>query len=302
MGAAWRPPYTLNAVPVYFNPGTLAANGFNVDSFRQSLIDAISLWNEESQSNLNLGYAGDTTATDNIPGAVVVINQDSWFCSDNALAKSWYVNPPAYQTTNGNVTRVFLRDSCTFALRQWVPGGPTPGTSEISYEAVLTHELGHAVFAMPDRYSGACWPDVPNSIMFSYGRPAATRHLYPIDINSARALNGTASGRSHSVESANLYSWGSVAWINPSTNTSFTPVVAERGSFGGNVHMLDSRADSLSGVFRQGDQGGWTTNNPPSNTTPQYHPASVAFSTFGEVIGVWPTSCTEAFDCQLGWA
>ena len=44
------------SIPVYFSPGTLAANNFDPDIFRESLIDAIATWREESMSSANLYF------------------------------------------------------------------------------------------------------------------------------------------------------------------------------------------------------------------------------------------------------
>lgn len=63
-------------IPVYFNPGTLAANGFSVAGFRGELNDAMATWNEESQGQYDLVFGGDTAWTTEQENSIVVLHQD----------------------------------------------------------------------------------------------------------------------------------------------------------------------------------------------------------------------------------
>jgi len=66
------------SVPVYMNPGTLAANGLDVDEARDALRAALALWNEETTANVQLYYAGDVAWTGEHPGSLLVVFQDHW--------------------------------------------------------------------------------------------------------------------------------------------------------------------------------------------------------------------------------
>ena len=50
---------TQTRLPVYFNAASLSGTTYNVNHLRESLIHAVDVWNEESQSRTLLYYAGD---------------------------------------------------------------------------------------------------------------------------------------------------------------------------------------------------------------------------------------------------
>ncbi len=60
------------SIPVYFNPANIAANGFDENAFRNTMLNAMAVWNEESRGDIDMYYAGDTTETVGIAGAILV--------------------------------------------------------------------------------------------------------------------------------------------------------------------------------------------------------------------------------------
>ena len=68
---SWTCQWQANVVPVYFNPGLLAAHGYDVDGYRQQMINALAIWNQEANADLRLSYGGDTDQG-TIGGAIVV--------------------------------------------------------------------------------------------------------------------------------------------------------------------------------------------------------------------------------------
>ncbi len=300
-GLPWRPPGALNVVPIYWNPGTLAANGFNVNAFRNSFLNAVALWNEESHANLQLLYMGDTSSTNPIAGAIVVKNINQLACGSGLLGLTQWPGGYSYLRDASPLVSMVLQDSCSGAVRPWVPG-QVPGNF-FSYEAVLAHELGHAVFDLPDRYAGACAPVLQDTIMFSYGRATAALHLYPVDVNTARARNGNLGfGRPYASDTADLgvtFSGRTTLLAGSTIDARMTPAIASRFPSSDLVAVV---ADQFVGRPFSGVPGSWTAQPVTINPTGFYSQPAVAFSEFGETLATWNTSCTAASDCSVSWA
>lgn len=69
-GCSWAPG---TSIPVWINVGPVASYGLNEDAFRVTMLNAMAVWAEESGANLDLYYAGDTTAQVGVPNAITII-------------------------------------------------------------------------------------------------------------------------------------------------------------------------------------------------------------------------------------
>jgi hypothetical protein len=66
-----------SSIPVLFNAGAIASYGYDPDAFLNSVLNAMSVWNEEAGANLDLYYGGTTTLQVGTPNAITVIGTAS---------------------------------------------------------------------------------------------------------------------------------------------------------------------------------------------------------------------------------
>ncbi len=161
------------------NPGTLSANGHDVSAVRDALMASLTIWNEESSADITLHYAGDVTWTSAQPGSVLVRFQNTWVCpGDNG----WYGKAfPMSCRTTGSIVHIMLQE-CDGTPRPWTTDAVTSGDG-ISFQAVLAHEIGHAAFGFPD----IATPPGDTVMWYTSGPNFnSSRHLYTVDINTAR--------------------------------------------------------------------------------------------------------------------
>lgn len=285
-------------VAVYFNPGTLASNGFSVARFRSALIQSLAVWNEESTSQVDLFYAGDTTSTSGIANAVVVNHQNVWTCLDNAFAKAfWAPSGDCRSSSAGPIVHVILRDSCTNAVRNWRTTWPGPaGSGGIHYESVMVHEIGHTL-SMPDVVTAT---GVMNA---TAGEHAANLHLYPIDMASAQiTTDGWTQRRPRTALSSNngvTFGASSVVPLGFSATSPSLSPAADVGLRSGVFEMVFGQ-----GVTRRGTHGSWSVIDQPPNAGvgAVNHWVSTAHSDFGETLYAWPTGCNRTAHCAIAWA
>lgn len=186
LGCTWSSP----TIPVRYNAGTAAANGFNATRFHDELIDAGAIWNEEAMAAYDLTFGATTSATSESPGVATVVNQNLWSCMDNTSAKAFGPGAGASCGSTGTIIRMIMQDSCNPGTpRQWKTGWPGSTyhsfglSGAVGYEFVATHELGHTLglpVPSPDQVSwsllvgtqaiGICIPTT--EILSKYSRAA----------------------------------------------------------------------------------------------------------------------------------
>jgi hypothetical protein len=299
LGCTWTASSpTVSRVAVYFNPGTLAANGFAVDRFRAALLDAMAVWNEESRSQIDLYYAGDTTMTSGIANAIVINHQNVWTCADNALAKAFYAGAGSCRTpAAGPIVHVILQDSCTATTRPWKTTWPGAGGSGgYYYESVLTHELGH-MLSMPDVVS------TTGTMNGVYTEHASTLHLYPIDQASALITgDGLTHRRPRTAASTDAgVTFGAQSLISGLFSAT-SPSLASANDLGLRASIWEMGLSST--AVRRGTHGSWTTITSPPNggfgSASEW--VSVSHASGGQTVLAWPTNCNNTAHCQIAWA
>ncbi|MFZ5441926.1 MAG: hypothetical protein ACOZQL_18115 [Myxococcota bacterium] len=286
-------------VPIRYLPGTAAANGFDADAFREELIDAMAQWNEESQSRMNMRFAGDTT-NGAIQGSVVVRNQDVWACADNTSAKAFGFGGSVCESSSLEVAMI-MRDSCApNTPRQWRvgwPGGQFDSWGlggRTSYEAVAVHELGHMI-GLPD-VRGAL------GVMGNPSTHATLRILHELDINSARAQFGEP--------------WRLIATSSSSDGINFSPATSfacQRTTIPPGIGSQDTGPKQLRmthGNSRTNDIDIWmgrlnwwsTHPEPPLANGNAWRWTSTASSPKGVSVVAWVSDCPLNGDCAIGTA
>lgn len=302
LGCAWNGPN----VDVYFNPGTIAANGFSVSEFRGEMLDAMALWNAQHQADYDFVYIADTSSQKKT-GAVVVNHQDIWSCMDNNSAKAFFAGAgPPCETSKPHV-RVILQDSCNPGVtRNWTTGWPpnplqTLGlTGWVGYEFALVHELGH-MLSLPDAFPPPP-PALPAGVMCCVGSHGSFLHLAPIDIESVRSLAGNTTRRPHTIWSTTGATWSSPTLLS-STPTASPPDLDGNlpGGFG---PIRAAFWDPLfrSTQMREGTDSSWTTMPSASPAFDVDATAAIANSQFAETMVVWLDDCDGNTLCDIEWA
>lgn len=290
---------------VWSNPGTIAANGFSVDQFRLELQAAISTWNEESQTPGPIQYAGDTSSTVPIPGAILVTHQNTWACTNNTSAKAFWsghgscaTDPPAPNFI------MIMQDSCNPGTpRMWRAGWPGPSVHDpwglagtMPYEGVATHELGHTL-GMFD-FAGSA------GVMNPSGAHTAHLHLYPNDVQQLRGVEGTTFLRPHTIDSANGSSWTSspLAATPSSMVSSLVPAIGGQMPGANAMRISMGEAWLRYAPVRTGAPGAWSSHAAASAVLDVDSWVSVATSDFGELLVVWVDDCTGTNSCNIDWA
>ncbi|MBK8172339.1 MAG: hypothetical protein IPK60_18620 [Sandaracinaceae bacterium] len=298
--AQWSPTYcawSSHSVPVYFKPGTLAANGFNVTNFREAFADALAVWNEESGANVDLYYAGETTASVPTPGRIIVSHGDDGSCADPLLAVTSL--PGSGDCSGGGVfIQMILKDPCTHAVRPWVTTWPgsTAGGGFI-YEGSLIHELGHAL-GLPD-------VTTQHGVMHGWALEAgAGLHLYTDDGLTVQQQMGLTTRNPATISSTNATSFGAPSLL-ASYFSSQGPTVtaASDGVSPFRIGVWD-QIWQLAGAS-SGNHGSWTgMTSPPNGYIGSIHdPVSISRSNSdNEVILAWPSDCHTETHCDIRWA
>ncbi|HMO55589.1 MAG TPA: hypothetical protein PJ994_13870, partial [Tepidiformaceae bacterium] len=181
-------------VPVYFIPGTLAANGFNIDQARETLLNALAIVNEESGAHVDLYYAGDAGDVPFIANALTVRFQDTGVCCPIQPCPDGMMNNNPLgrgDTRNcgseGSGVAIMLRN-CDGTVRDWRTSF-SPGVG-VMFEGVLVHEIVHAVFGILHAPTGSNSVMVPAYLQDAHN---AFRHLFTIDANTIELRAGLSS-------------------------------------------------------------------------------------------------------------
>lgn len=290
--------WTNRSIPVLFNAGTAAANGFFPERFRDELINAMAMWNEESQSGLDFLYAGDTTQSQ-VTGNVVVRHQDTWACVDNTSAKAFW--PGSGNCAAGAPEIVMImQDSCNPGTqRQWRTGWPGSTFQAwglggaMGYEHVAGHELGH-MLGFPD---AGPYP----AVMCCNNRHTSFRMLYPIDINTARRWYGTPARFVATATTTDGLSLSGVS-MPICKRTTLPPSLTSFPSSTQPLRMSLSESSTRFAQMQQGTHATWTTHPSEGDAADAHKWTSVSSSTYGETLVVWPINCDNNVGCDIRWA
>jgi hypothetical protein len=290
---------TLPCVPtgdvqrVYFNPGDLAAEGYDVALFRQSLIRAIAVWNEESHSRRRLVFDGDTTANSLLaPNTIVVSHTTANFRSPSVLAFTSVHNftPNGFMGTcgAGTAVAVFLRQG----LGTSTPTIPwtthwTNGT-KWSYEAIMIHELGHAAYGFGHTANGAPLGVMTPDIVLSspIGRHL---HLYKVDWDSAIQRGGLTLRSQATRLRSDFAGWSSSTELYGPPTTVGPGISWYTGPSQFVVTASPRTVPPSPAALRAGSAGGpwFSLSNAAVHPTDRNTWWSVAVSNFGEIVAVW---------------
>ncbi len=290
--------WTTSDIDVYFNEGTIAANGFSPSGFREATIDAMATWNEEGQADYDLLFAGITTSNRK-SNAIVIRNEDIGGCGDNSAARAFYPLGGSCGAWRPYVI-AFMKDSCApHPTRQWVEHYPNPWHSagiagQTGYEGAMTHELGHML--------GFDHPVGVDSVMCCPGTPATFLRLFPIDIASTRAVFGNTGRRPHTAWSSTGSSWSAPSIL--STSASSSPPALDGNLPSGSGPLRAAFWDPLwrNVAVREGTHALWSSMSSASVPFDVDAGASIANSDFGETMVVWLDDCDGTFACDVEWA
>lgn len=286
------------SVPVYFNPDHLAANGFQVRDVRDALQNALAMWNEESRGNLDLYYAGDTAVSGYINGAINVQFTDTQgLCPQDQFVGAWanWADGGTGDCPHGTNILVPLRDPCTLQVKHLTTGWQTPATFA-TFEMIFAHELGHAAQGFPDQ--GSTVYGIMNN-QASAAHAASWIHLYPIDQASVVAHNGLSGRWASTASSADGgLTWGNVAHT-PRRSTA-SPMLASTNDSTRPLRMGIWDTFYTYDALYQGNHGNWAQMLGPQGFTVN-HWMSVARSSSGPLVVVWPMGCTQSTYCSIRW-
>lgn len=294
---------------VWLDPSGFTADGWTntrVDQLEGTLLRAINVWNEESNSRRTIEYGGRGGPKGRATGPqdTFVVGRPVYSCGPGGYTqygRATYVYTGTSVCTTLRDLELFLRTCPTFG-----PSVPTPfafywpGATEVSMEAVLIHELGHALFGFDDQYA----PNAPRGIMWGtiYPGPIGARlHLYRADQDTA--IFGAASGEGIGLTLASTATWlidSSNSWVGTSPAilgtpvTTFGPSLATRHSNSGyyNSALLLRTTRDVGYRFDLGAPTGWTNlasiNDPYLSTAQVQHSwTGAAYSRYDEVTGAW---------------
>lgn len=323
--APCRVPDTVTSVRVYFDRGDLPMD--QVAAYKASLLRAIAVWNEESRGQRVLRFI-DTAAPKNPlidqvvvthlndPNLVPIASSDT-FCHLNPNAHAYTRQPGASGAfcDNGRIIYVLLGRCDGLGSRNYKPGwvvntSTMLGVGDLSYEAVLIHELGHACFG---------FPDIPDrtGVMYAYilpGEASSHLHLYYIDQNSAISSPGATTNHEFTRTLTDTAAWFGMENEYLPTGTasfplSFGPGLAARLPTDTVDTVQVATAGRNAFTFRHGSPGAW---NPTGSIVPPSYPAGyagpappppalwvrVAVSAYGEVVAAWP-ECNDLDHCRV---
>jgi hypothetical protein len=279
--------YPGRSIPVYFNPANISANGFDPNAFRNTMLNALAVWNEESRGDIDMYYAGDTTVTTNIPGGILVqfwntlgtctMPGQGW---DAVLANTGIPAGSDCSTTGGAMS-VGLRSVCTGIARPWVTTWATP--SQFQLEGVLVHELGHA---MSHAHSA-----IADSVMVpAYTTTAGNLHLYPIDENTVVGREGTTARHAGTLQSGLGTLWGPVS-TSVARSTSTSPAIAIGTTTTTPFRLGIWNAITLAEEVSLGNHGAWGSVSAVPQPESVTEWVSLSTSSFGELLAAWPSAC-----------
>ncbi len=294
---------------VWLDPSGFTADGWTptrVDQLEGTLLRAISVWNEESNSRRTIIYGGRGAPKGRAVGPqdTFVVGRATYSCAPGGYTQygraSFTYTGTSFCTTPRDL-ELFLRTCPTFP-----PSVPTPfvfywpGPTEVSAEAVLIHELGHALFGFDDQYA----PNLSRGVMWGTLNPGpigARLHLYRADQDTA--IFGAVSGEAIGATLSRTATWllnSSNAWVGASPGilntpaTTFGPALATRHSNSGyynSAALLRSTRD-VGYRFDLGAPSAWTSlaaiNDSYLSTAQVQHSwTGVAYSRYDEVTGAW---------------
>lgn len=287
------------SVPVYFNPANLTAAGYDVALVREAMLNAMAIVNEESQSRVDLYYAGDTNLETITPGIVINFNT-TWWCPpapetpDNPLAK-------AFGCGGNGVIRFFMND-CDGTARTWMTNHSTPNAN-LMWDAVAVHELLHISHGFPDRYVS---PTEQDSVMFSYAGPHNNmRHLYPIDVDSAMAQAGQTTRRPRyaTASNATATTFGGVVHVDSSTSSNYGASVDWRYVNGGTADLLFGFPQSNPREARLRQGNGVDVARPGGMSGTSFIGMDMAVDPAnGTILVAWLGRCVRNTHCPVNWA
>lgn len=283
-----------------------------VNQLEGTIIRAINVWNEETNSQRKLVYAGRAVKGQALSAQETLVQGAStWLCTSGGNS-AW---GRAESLTPSGVDCMGARTLVLFLLTCPAPHAASPftfywpGASEVSAEAVLIHELGHAAFGFDDQYS----PNPSRGVMWGTLNPGPLGerlHLYRADQDTAiygatiaKAM-GVTTGRTAAWQLNNLNAWiGASPTFLPSHATTFGPALATRHSNSGfyNSAMLLRSTRDVGYTFDTGGSSGWTSLGGMNNfflTSAQVQHSWVgdAYSRYDEALGAWSECGDMPFD------
>lgn len=294
-------------IPVRYNAGTAAAAGFDPNKFLGDLIDAMGTWNAEAMANYDLVYDGTTSATGHTANRINVINSNNGGCMTGNLAANASVALSGNCAPLGGKIEMHMVNACNPSQpRQWFVGwAPLPThtqgiTGATSYEAVMTHELGH-MFGLNDVPLGTAGPGIMNGAPVTNAL-TAWLHLYPIDRNSIVALGGATARRPRTSTSVTgTQAWSIPTFIVPAGVASTSPSLDGNRPSSGTYPLSAITSTVGNGADYAVGNTGWADRPNPTATTAM--PLGVANSTFGETMVVWGSDCNvDVNGCDVAWA
>ena len=297
--------WTATDVPVWFNPGVLSARGLDPTEFRDRLRQALQVWNEEGASNLRLYYAGDTYAP-SITGALVVYHADSYDCENmNAAAYgTWgWVGESCDAEAHWIVVNIY--NECFdqyYDIQPYLTAG-----SENSYEGVLVHEIGHAVFKLGHDLQSNGYTDL--SVMEE--NTADARELLLLYEDDRNCLQFHREGAT-TFDQATIRTTdgGGSLW-----STAVKTTLGLESTLGPGLHQDDTSQTLLAGqnshwrflaVGRGTHMSGWTAwNGPPNGATISgiENWSAIVQGHYGDTLVVWLDDCRNSLGgCKIKWA
>jgi hypothetical protein len=297
---------------VWLIPDNFIADGWTgteVNQLEGTIIRAINVWNEETNSQRRIIYAGRGYPKNRpvSPEDTFVTGEIGFRCTSSGFT--------AYGRAEGTSAGTAGSSCATprtlyLYLRTCPNGAPMvevpytfywPIGSEVSMEAVLIHEFGHALFGFDDQAAPAA---TPRGVMWGtlYSGPQGERlHLYRADQDTA--IFGAISGEGSGASTGRTVAWkinSSNSWVGAtpgflsSPTTTFGPSLATRhsnyGYYGSALMLRSTRGAGY--TFDVGDPAGWSNLGGINNyylTSAQigHSWAGAAYSRYDEVMGAW---------------
>jgi hypothetical protein len=263
---------------VWLIPDNFIADGWTgteVNQLEGTIIRAINVWNEETNSQRRIIYAGRGYPKNRpvSPEDTFVTGEIGFRCTSSGFT--------AYGRAEGTSAGTAGSSCATprtlyLYLRTCPNGAPMvevpytfywPIGSEVSMEAVLIHEFGHALFGFDDQAAPAA---TPRGVMWGtlYSGPQGERlHLYRADQDTA--IFGAISGEGSGASTGRTVAWkinSSNSWVGAtpgflsSPTTTFGPSLATRhsnyGYYGSALMLRSTRGAGY--TFDVGDPAGWS--------------------------------------------
>lgn len=305
---------TETRLPVYFHAESLVGTGYNVNHLRESLIHAINVWNEESQSRTLMYYAGDGVVPPGQSYGITVTHSTATaHCKFRPQALAYAQGVGAGGQCVGPSSITLYLSNCNSPPTARAFSVFQPDNATYSYEGVLIHELGHAAFGFPDvtQYFdavGVMWGSI------NPGPVYPSLHLYPIDQDSA-AMSPFREQTTDWQQQSAVYSWPST-WEGPSAFAfgGASPISASIGpalhrDVSGPGVMFGTASERPRMIFSQtrADGGAWVSSGvqpPGAGNGPGYSRlwTRISISDYNEAMVVWSNCVGQFQPCNLYWA